>query len=46
MPDVGERLGERLAQYPTAMTIALQQVKRHALRRFRTDARQTAKRVD
>jgi hypothetical protein len=46
MPYLLERLLQYLGETQPAFAIALEQVKRHALRRFRTDARQAAQGID
>ncbi len=43
--DFRHRARQRLRQAHAAAAIALQQLKRHALRRFRADARQAAQRL-
>src|ERR1700677_5357767 len=44
MPDVVERLRQRLAQYLAAVAVAFQEKKGHSLRRFRADTREATQR--
>src|ERR1700722_2857816 len=46
MPDGAEGLRQSLRENPAAVAIALQQIKGHALRRLRADARQTSQGID
>lgn len=46
MPNIGKRLRQGVAQESTAVTIALQEMKRHALRRLRADPWQATQRFD
>src|ERR1700722_26165 len=46
MPDIVERFRQRPAQQLSAVPIALQEIKRHALRRFGTDAGKATQGID